>query len=73
MKVKDLDGNPIPHLSKENGSIISDDRDAYHKRLAQIRQRKRIDNMETEQKQMGDDLAEIKQTLDYLVKLLKEK
>lgn len=68
MKVKDY-----PNLSKENGSVISIDSDAYHKRLAQIRQRKRIDELEEQNKKMGDDLSTLNEKIDKLLRLLQEK
>lgn len=68
MKVKDY-----PNLSKANGSVISIDSDAYQKRLAQIRQRKRLDELEIQNKKMGDDLKSIDQKMDAILRLLQEK
>ena len=68
MKVKDY-----PNLSKENGSVISTDSNAYQKRLTQIRQRERIENLEKNQNRLGDDLKEIEKKLDLLIGLLQEK
>lgn len=73
MKVQDSEGNTIPNLSKVNGSLIYTDTDAYHKRLAQIRQRKRIDELETQNTRMGDDLISLNKKVDMLIKLLQEK
>lgn len=68
MKVKDY-----PNLSKENGSVISTDSNAYQKRLTQIRQRERIENLEKNQNKLGDDLKGIEKKLDLLIGLLQEK
>lgn len=68
MKVKDF-----PNLSKENGSVVSTDSDTYHKRLAQIKQRKRIDELENNNKQMGDDLKNLNDKMDAILRLLQEK
>lgn len=68
MKVKDY-----PNLSKENGSVISTDSDAYQKRLAQIKQRRRIDELEEQNQKMGNDLEIINQKMDIILRLLQEK
>ena len=68
MKVKDY-----PNLSKENGSVISTDSDAYQKRLAQIKQRRSIDELEEKKKKMGDDLKSLDQKMDTILRLLQEK
>ena len=68
MKVKDY-----PNLSKENGSVISTDSDAYQRRLAQIKQRRRIDELEEQNKKMGDDLKSLDQKMDTILRLLQEK
>ena len=68
MKVKDY-----PNISKENGSVISTDSNAYQKRLTQIRQRERIENLEKNQNKLGDDLKGIEKKLDLLIGLLQEK
>lgn len=62
-----------PHLEKHGGSVISTDKDAYQKRKSQMRQRRRLDELEEKQIKMGDDLEKLNTKLDYLIELLKEK
>lgn len=67
MKVKDY-----PNLSKENGGVISTNSDDYQKRLSQIRQRKRIDELENKNKQMVDDFKTLNDKMDMILKLLQK-
>lgn len=67
MKVKDH-----PTLSKEDGFVLTVDQDAYQKRLNQIKQRQRIDALEKQNKQIGNDLNDLKNTLDSVLRLLQE-
>lgn len=67
MKVKDY-----PNLSKENGGVISTNSDDYQKRLSQIRQRKRIDELENKNKQMVDDFKTLNDKMDLILKLLQK-
>lgn len=62
-----------PNLHKEGGCIVSSDVDAYQKRRSQMKQRKRLDELEEKQIKMGDDLEKLHTKLDYLIELLKEK
>ena len=67
MKVKDY-----PNLSKENGGVISTNSDDYQKRMSQIRQRKRIDELENKNKQMVDDFKTLNDKMDLILKLLQK-
>lgn len=67
MKVKDY-----PNLSKENGGVISTNSDDYQKRLSQIRQRNRIDELENKNKQMVDDFKTLNDKMDLILKLLQK-
>jgi predicted nuclease with TOPRIM domain len=73
MKVKDSEGNIIPNMSKENGAVIFTSKDEYHKRLAQIKQRKRLDELECENKRLEEKLDSVELKLDKLLSLFQEK
>lgn len=73
MKVKDSDGNTIPNLSKENGAVIFTNTDEYQKRLAQIKQRNRLEKLESENKELMQKLDGFENKLDKLLRLFQEK
>lgn len=67
MKVKDY-----PNLSKDKHAVISTDSDSYQKRLRQIRERKRIDGLENKNKQFEDDLKNLNDKMDLILRLLQK-